>query len=615
MTSPDGVVTGDVTAAQDYSDTACAEPEFGDCAAHSHTFDCGKLIEIDIKVDGVVMGSMQALHFDSIDVSTSDNSIATGTKLGVLGDWPPLTHSKDISSLPDGDTLDPGEVIDNPCWQDDDGEGLTHIHFAFERACWNDNYGSVGSKAIRDTALLVVLKKSWSTTTKRACTQAELDAAIQPDADGHGVTDSEDLCPNDIGSEINNGCPDSDGDGIIDIDDLCPNEVGIPENDGCPPDPLSLIQKFQVDYDSDGDDDILFLYRAGNHLRLAAVWGSSAAGTTSKNNIWEWANFGSTRDLFPTGLSDLDGDGHVDVTFLYPSGNHLRMAAIWGQSGTGVRSSTNNVWEWANFLQSDPDRVIFPAGTTNFDADASGTDDVLCFYRAGNHLRLAAVWGSTGTGVKSSTNNVWEWANFGSTKEFQLGGIADMDDDGDDDITILYRAGNHLRMGAIWGSSGTGVKLSTNNVYEFVNFGVNDLDKDVIPIGSLDFDVDGDDDVVFLYFAGEHLRLAAVWGSTGTGVKSSTNNIWEWASFGSSNNVFPVDVVDLDDDTDEDVVFFHRAGSHLRLTAIWAESGTGVRSSKHNISEWAYFGSSKEFMQGGVLDLDDDGDEDVVFFY
>lgn len=59
-----------------------------------------------------------------------------------------------------------------------------------------------------------------------------------PDKDGDGIIDSEDGCP-DVAGKLG-GCPDSDGDGVADKDDNCPNEAG--ENGGCP-----------VVVDSDGD--------------------------------------------------------------------------------------------------------------------------------------------------------------------------------------------------------------------------------------------------------------------------------------------------------------------------------------------------------------------------
>lgn len=61
----------------------------------------------------------------------------------------------------------------------------------------------------------------------------------KPDADGDGISDAKDNCPNTLGLKDFDGCPDSDLDGIADADDACPNAAGDASNNGCP--------------DSDGD--------------------------------------------------------------------------------------------------------------------------------------------------------------------------------------------------------------------------------------------------------------------------------------------------------------------------------------------------------------------------
>ena len=56
------------------------------------------------------------------------------------------------------------------------------------------------------------------------------------DTDGDGIIDSVDNCPNIIGLPIHNGCPilDTDGDGIINSIDKCPEVIGVVSNNGCP---------------------------------------------------------------------------------------------------------------------------------------------------------------------------------------------------------------------------------------------------------------------------------------------------------------------------------------------------------------------------------------------
>src|SRR5690554_1115067 len=55
-----------------------------------------------------------------------------------------------------------------------------------------------------------------------------------PDTDGDGIPDHLDECPTVAGLPEFNGCPDTDGDGVPDHLDECPNEAGPVENNGCP---------------------------------------------------------------------------------------------------------------------------------------------------------------------------------------------------------------------------------------------------------------------------------------------------------------------------------------------------------------------------------------------
>jgi len=61
------------------------------------------------------------------------------------------------------------------------------------------------------------------------------------DADGDGIPDSEDACPNQPGLAEFDGCPDTDGDQVPDNVDKCPNEPGPAENDGCPLGPPYVV--------------------------------------------------------------------------------------------------------------------------------------------------------------------------------------------------------------------------------------------------------------------------------------------------------------------------------------------------------------------------------------
>ena len=69
------------------------------------------------------------------------------------------------------------------------------------------------------------------------------EATTTPDADGDGVPDARDKCPDEYGAAATGGCPDADDDGIADADDACKYQKGPAKWQGCP------------DSDSDGLPD------------------------------------------------------------------------------------------------------------------------------------------------------------------------------------------------------------------------------------------------------------------------------------------------------------------------------------------------------------------------
>ncbi|MDC3959205.1 OmpA family protein [Polyangium jinanense] len=76
-----------------------------------------------------------------------------------------------------------------------------------------------------------------------------VDAAAAPDADGDGVPDANDVCPDRAGdatpTAARPGCPpDRDGDAIADADDVCPDEPGVASADPA---------RFGCALDTDGD--------------------------------------------------------------------------------------------------------------------------------------------------------------------------------------------------------------------------------------------------------------------------------------------------------------------------------------------------------------------------
>lgn len=70
-------------------------------------------------------------------------------------------------------------------------------------------------------------------------------AIVIMDADGDGVTDEMDQCPEIRGMVVLKGCPDEDRDGIADHLDRCPQVAGVISNGGCPEIPVQQQKVFE----------------------------------------------------------------------------------------------------------------------------------------------------------------------------------------------------------------------------------------------------------------------------------------------------------------------------------------------------------------------------------
>jgi outer membrane protein OmpA-like peptidoglycan-associated protein len=131
-----------------------------------------------------------------------------------------------------------------------------------------------------------------------------------PDGDGDGVPDYQDKCPGVPGLKSLTGCPDSDGDGVADADDKCPEVAGLLENDGCP--------------DSDTDNDGV----PNSQDRCPDLAGpASNGGCPQTVQDSDQDGVPDNQDLCPnlfgsataSGCPDRDGDGIEDKNDKCPS--------------------------------------------------------------------------------------------------------------------------------------------------------------------------------------------------------------------------------------------------------------------------------------------------------
>jgi len=143
-----------------------------------------------------------------------------------------------------------------------------------------------------------------------------------PDTDGDGIPDNKDACPEEAGTTEMNGCPDTDGDGIADGDDACPEAAGSAEMGGCP--------------DSDGDTI------ADKDDKCPTVAGEAG------NNGCPWP--------------DTDGDGVLDKDDLCPD------EAGVAENGGCVDEPTKLI----DFIANNESKIYF--GTSSIKIGKSGEE-------------------------------------------------------------------------------------------------------------------------------------------------------------------------------------------------------------------------------------------------
>ncbi|MDB5972699.1 MAG: OmpA-OmpF porin, family [Hydrocarboniphaga sp.] len=184
--------------------------------------------------------------------------------------------------------------------------------------------------------------------------QADIGKRKPLDADGDGVVDPNDACPNTpAGVQVDSrGCPlDADGDGVPDYLDKCPNTPrGAPVNaQGCP-------------VDSDGDGVADYLDKCPNTPRGATVDASGCPLDSDRDGVPDYADKCPNT---PYGLKvDAEGCVREAQTIVLQNVNfEFNKATLTGDSKTVLDSV-------AVGLKSDPQMKVELAGHT----DSKGSD-------------------------------------------------------------------------------------------------------------------------------------------------------------------------------------------------------------------------------------------------
>jgi len=252
------------------------------------------------------------------------------------------------------------------------------------------------------------------------------------------------------------------------------------------------------DFNNDGNDDVVAIYGYGGAQTRAFMFASNGAMLTSPVQWWDsgpgnWSVYGSK-----IASGDFDGDGQVDLAFLYGYDGSRTRLFIAKSTGSSFKSPI----QWWDSGPGNWDGPGSKLVTGDFDGD--GKTDMGVLYGYSNARTKMWIFKSKGKGFNSpqawwdSGPGNWDW----NGSQVVAG---DYNKDGISDFSILYSYGNVQTKVFAGISSGSGF----NTPVEVWDSGPGNWAGKGSKLLSGDYSGDGLDDFVILY---NYFRtLTGVW--------------------------------------------------------------------------------------------------------
>jgi Secretion system C-terminal sorting domain/FG-GAP-like repeat len=272
---------------------------------------------------------------------------------------------------------------------------------------------------------------------------------------------------------------------------------------------------------------------------------------------------------------DIDGDGDKDL--LVTGTSPTILTKLYLNDGTGVFTETANPFPLAT-------------STVTIFKDLDGDGDLDLFFSGNSNTGVAFtnIYSNNGFGIFTLVSNpvLPKFTGSGAA-------IADVDNDGDQDIVISAQTSTSAFVADVYKNNGSAIfTAQSGTTFTPVKFA---------SVAFIDMENNGDKDVIISGKDASNVSSIKIYQNDGSGNYTLNSN-----STFLPISADDVDVADTDNDGDVDfLVSGSRAGS-IANTILYTNNGSGVFTATSTSLQNTFAGKS------AFADLDNDGDQDVL---